>query len=133
MIVLDTNALIWWINGSKKLSRKAKKKIKDAEKNPAIYISSISILEIYVLLRKGRLQFDRPKERWLKELESLPYVHFVPLDNKIAVQSVNLVEFSHKDPADRIIIATAQIMGAVLITSDKKILSYEYVQTCSAN
>lgn len=129
MIVLDTNALIWWINDSKKLSERAKKVIKEAEKNQAIYISSISILEIYVLLRKGRLQFDRSKERWLKELESLPYVHFVSIDNKIAVESVQLLDFSHKDPADRIIIATALNLGATLITADKRILNYKHVQT----
>lgn len=129
MIVLDTNALIWWINDSEKLSKRAKKLIKEAEKNQAIYISSISILEIYVLVKKGRLRFDRPKEKWLKSLESLPYVHFVPIDNQIAVASVELPDFSHKDPADRMIIATALLTGATLITSDEKILKYKNVKT----
>jgi len=52
----------------------------------------------------------------------------VPIDNKIAVLSVNLPDFSHKDPADRIIIATALNLGVKLVTSDSKILNYKHVQ-----
>lgn len=129
MIVLDTNALIWWINDPDKLSQKAKKTIEDAEKKKTVYISSISILEICTLVKKGKLELDASLENWLKQLENLSYVHFVPMDNKIAFQSVNLADFTHKDPADRIIIATTLNMGAKLITSDKKILSYKRVQT----
>lgn len=129
MTVLDTNALIWWINNARKLSRKAKKAIEEAEKKKAVYISSISILEICILVKRGRLKLDTSPDNWLRQVEALSYVHFVPMDNKIALLSVNLPDFSHKDPADRIIIATALNLGAKLITSDEKILKYKRVQT----
>lgn len=128
MIVLDTNALIWWISNPKKLSSKARRVIEEAQKKE-IYISSISILEIYVLVKKNRLKLNTLPDNWLEKLESLPFVYFVPIDNKIAVASVELPDFTHKDPADRIIIATALNLGAKLITSDEKILSYKKVQT----
>ena len=129
MIVLDTNALIWWISNSEKLSRRARKTIEEAEKKKAIYISSISVLEIYTLVKKNKLKFNILADNWLEKVESLPYVNFVSMDNKIAVQSVNLPDFLHKDPADRIIIATALNLGAKLITSDQKIINYKKVQT----
>lgn len=128
MIVLDTNALIRWISDPEKLSQRAKKTIGAAEKKKAIYISSISVLEIYTLVKKNKLKFNILADNWLEKVESLPYVNFVSMDNKIAVQSVNLPDPLHKDPADRIIIATALQIGAKLITSDQKILDYPYIQ-----
>ena len=129
MIVLDTNALIWWINDTQKLSKKARKIVKDAEETRTIYISSISVLEIYLLIKKRRLGLYRMADDWLQKVEDLSYVHFVPIDNKIAVLSVELADFVHKDPADRIIIATALNLGAKLVTSDKKMLDYKQVQS----
>jgi PIN domain nuclease of toxin-antitoxin system len=61
--------------------------------------------------------------------ERLPFISFVPIDNRIAVKSVSLPEPLHRDPADRIIIATAITLGAALITKDDKIINYPYVET----
>lgn len=129
MIVLDTNAFLWWISAPEKLSKKIKKAIEEAEKKKEIYVSCISILEIYVLLKKGRLKLNTLPDKWLEKVESLPYVNFVPVDNKIAVASVELPDFDQKDPADRIIIATTLDLGAILLTSDKKILQYHHVRS----
>ncbi len=128
MILLDTNTLLWWICVPQKLSKKIRKVIDQASKEQ-IVVSSISVWEISLLIKKERVGFFIDADHWLEQVESLPFIRFIPLDNKIAIQSVNLPDFSHKDPADRIIIATAQIMGATLITSDKKILNYKHVQT----
>lgn len=129
MIVLDTNALLWWISNSGKLSKQARKIIEEAENKKEVYISSISVLEIYTLVKKGKLRLISLPDNWLDQVESLSYVHFVPIDNKIVVHSVQLPNFSHKDPADRIIIATALQYGATLVTSDDKIRKYSGVQT----
>ncbi len=129
MIVLDTNALIWWICNSKKLSKKAKKAIDESKKEESMYISTMSVLEILSLIKKNKLELNTLADNWLEKIQDLSYVHFVPIDNKVAVLSTNLTDFSHKDPADRIIIATALHLGAKLVTSDKKILSYSNVQT----
>lgn len=129
MIVLDTNALIWWVGHFNKLSKKAELSIEKARGEKAVYISSISVWEIYTLVKKGKLDLNTLPNNWLGKIEELSFVNFVPIDNKIAVLSVNLPDFSHKDPADRIIIATALSLGATLITSDKKILDYPQVQS----
>ncbi len=130
MIVLDTQALIWWIDNSGKLSKKALKAIKEEKPNKeSILISSISALEIYRLVKNGKLQLTTHAESWIEKIESLPFIKFIPVDNKIAALSVNLIDFLHKDPADRIIIATALNLGARLITSDKKILNYPHIRS----
>lgn len=129
MIVLDTSALIRWTCVPEKLSQKASKAIAEEIKQGEIFISSISVWEIYLLIKNRRIGFFIDSDSWLEKVESLPFVKFVPVDNKIAILSVNLPDFSHKDPADRIIIATALQLGATLITSDKKILKYKKVQS----
>lgn len=130
MIVLDTHTLIWWIDGPQKLSKKARKIIeKEKTKEGNILVSSISTLEIYRLVKNGKLQLINHVDSWLEKIESLPAVRFIPIDNRIAAYSINLPDFDHKDPADRIIIATALNTGAKLVTSDRKILNYHHVQS----
>lgn len=130
MIVLDTHTLIWWINGPQKLSKKAREIInQEKHREGSILVSSISTLEIYRLVKNGKLQLINDTDSWLEKIESLPAVRFVPIDNKVAITSINLPDFDHKDPADRIIIATALQFGATLITSDERILKYKKVQT----
>lgn len=60
-------------------------------------------------------------------VEALPSLRFVPVDNSIAVRSVRLTEPFHSDPADRIIGATAIMMGAPVVSGDAKIGNYPYV------
>lgn len=129
MIVLDTHALIWWINDPQKLSQKARKAIdEERHKEGSLLVSSISTLEIYRLVKNGKLQLLNDFDSWLERIESLPEIRFIPVDNKIAISSINLSDFQHKDPADRIIIATALSLGAKLVTSDNKIVSYKHIQ-----
>lgn len=94
-----------------------------------IYISSISCWEIALLVRKGRLELTIPVEDWIARSEALPFVQFVPLDNRIALRSNHLPGELHEDPADRIIIATALMLGASLVSKDSKIRDYPHVKT----
>lgn len=129
MIILDTNALIWWTTAPEKLSKKALKTIEKANGETEILVSSISVWEVYLLVKKNKLRLSLDIDRWLEKVESLPSVRFIPVDNRIAVRSVDLPDFLSKDPADRIIIATALQYGAVVVSSDKKILKYPRVQS----
>src|SRR5687768_15397750 len=101
MIVLDTHALIWWISDPDKLSKKALAIIEDQIKEGVIAISSISVWEIYLLIKKGRLTLNIDVDRWLEKVEELPFVQFIPINNRIASKSVELPGELHDDPADR--------------------------------
>ena len=129
MILLDTHVWVWWLSNPDKLPTMARKAVKDAAKNRAIYISSISAWEVALLVSKGRLTFTMDARDWIVRSEALPFFHFVPIDNAIAIRSVRLPEPFHKDPADRIIVATAMTMGMALVSSDSKILKYSHVKT----
>lgn len=130
MIILDTHVLVWWVSNPEKLSDKAQKLIEvEAKKGNEILVSSISVWEICMLIKKSRLKLTMDIDTWIGKIEQIIFLEFIPVDNKIAEQSVNLHGTFHNDPADRMIIATALKYGAVLITSDRKILNYPYVQS----
>jgi len=129
VIVLDTHAWIWFVSNSELLSEKAGKAADDAKKKRRIFVSSISVWEVALLTAKGRLSLTTDVSDWIAKSEMLPFVRFIPVNNGIALKSVNLPQPIHNDPADRIIIATAMITGFPLVTKDQKISDYPYVQT----
>lgn len=129
VIVLDTHALLWWVNDPATLSKPAKKAIDLAIKANAVCVSCISSWEIALLVERGRLRLALDVRDWLCRCEALPFLSFVAVNNAIAIESVRLPDFPHADPADRIIAATALSLGAALVTKDDKLRSYSYVKT----
>jgi PIN domain nuclease of toxin-antitoxin system len=129
MIVLDTHVWVWFVSNPELLSKKAKRTIERAVVDNNVFIPSISAWEVALLTSKKRLLLSMEVADWIKKSEMLPFVNFIPVDNSIAVKSVNLPQPFHSDPADRIIIATAISLGASLITKDERILKYPHVKT----
>jgi len=129
MIVLDTHAWVWWVSSPAFLSETAKHIIDEAVAERSILISSISVWEIAILVSRGRLKLTMGASDWVAASEALPFFEFVPVSNSIALKSVLLPGALHNDPADRIIVATAVSLGAVLITKDEKIRNYPHVKT----
>jgi len=129
LIVLDTHTWIWWVSNPEQISREAREEIHQAVEREEVFISSISTWEVALLVRKGRLELTMPVEDWIAKSEELPFVQFVPLNNRIALRSNQLPGEIHDDPADRIIIATALTLGALLVSKDTKIRDYPHVET----
>ncbi len=129
MIVLDTHVWLWWISSPEKLAADAAQAINDAAGKNGIVISSISAWELALLVEKGRLVLSIDVQDWVRKTESLPFVRFAPIDNAIALRSVSLPGIFHADPADRIIAATALVMGLPLATKDEKIRVYPHLRT----
>ena len=130
MIIIDTHILIWWVNGDKCLSNTVAKAIERAiDSNGEVIISAISAWEVTMLIQKGRLILNMDIENWLDEIAHIDGVRFAPIDSEIALKSALLPGNFHKDPADRMIVATARKLAIPLATADKKILAYEHVKT----
>ena len=131
MIVLDTHALIWWVNGDSKLSARARKVIESemTVDGGRILVSAITAWEIAMLINKNRLALTMDLNEWLDTVRSIDAVQFVPIDNEVAIQSVQLPGDFHPDPADRMITALARHYSAMLVTSDDKIRNYRHVKT----
>jgi PIN domain nuclease of toxin-antitoxin system len=130
VIVLDTHALIWWANGDLDLlSADAAKAIGAEQRSGKIIVSSITAWEIAMLVSHGRLSLTMDVAAWLAVVEEIEAVAFAAVDNEIGVKAVELPGEFHKDPADRIIVATARKLGAPVITADEKIRGYRHVKT----
>lgn len=128
MIVLDTHAWVWWISNPELMSDKARDLVDEAAHKQAIYISSISAWEVAMLTTKGRLRLNMELADWITASEGLPFLNFIPVDNRIAIRAVSLPGAFHQDPADRIIVSTALTMNVPLITKDEKIQSYAHIE-----
>ena len=130
MIILDTHALVWWVNGSESLSANARQAIDDTlTSDSEVLISSISAWEIAMLINKGRLILSMDVASWLDEVSQIDGVRFVPVDNEIGIKSTLLPSEFHKDPADRLIVATARKHAIPVVTADEKLIQYAHVKT----
>ena len=119
MIVADTNVIIWDALQPEKLSPKAKKAIRKANAQDGIIFCEISLWEIAMLMKKGRLSVDVDYQQFIRLVSDSNNYIFKGISPQIAELSTNLFSTTNKDPADRIISATSIIEKANLVTSDK--------------
>jgi PIN domain nuclease of toxin-antitoxin system len=118
MIVLDTHAWIWWLTNPQKLGRRAARAIDRADR---IGVPAICPWEVAAKAEAGKLRFDRPYDVWIEDaLREDDRVELLPLLPRVAVESVRLA-WEHRDPADRLIVATARLLSAPLATADERI------------
>jgi PIN domain nuclease of toxin-antitoxin system len=122
MIVVDTHVLLWTLDDDGRLGKRTRVLLD--EQSDIILISAISIWEIALLVKKGRLVLNRDMATWVRQMLDLPGLLLAPLDPAIAIDSVMLPGEFHNDPADRIIVATARHHDAPLLTVDQAILDY---------
>ena len=126
VIVLDTHAWIWWLAEPAKLGKRAREHLASASR---IGVSAISCWEVATLVAKRRLGLDRDVLEWLEAASTQPRVDLIPITPAIAARSTRLPPEFHADPADRIIVATAAIFGATLVTKDDGIRGFSGVPT----
>jgi PIN domain nuclease of toxin-antitoxin system len=126
VIVLDTHIWFWWVRGDPALSTAQLRHIQTAQ--PAgLGVSVMSVLEIARLEQAGRLNVFRPVEDWVRDALAYPGVRLLDLTPEVAIASTRLPDPFHRDPADRILVATARALNVPLLTADAKILAYPHV------
>jgi len=123
-LLLDTHVWLWVVGGAIPLKRPVLSAVERAARRGLIRVSAISVWEVAMLDAKGRIRLSKDCLAWVTEALVAPGVSLVPLTPEIAVESSRLPGTFHGDPADRILVATARLLGAVLVTRDKTILSY---------
>lgn len=130
MIVLDTHAWVWWVSDPDRLPERSRRAIQESlDGGEPVHVSSMSSWEVARLVARGRLEMVMGLDEWMALAESAPEIAFVPVDNRIALRAVGLEDFPHRDPADRLIAATALVMGATLITADARLRAYGPLST----
>lgn len=122
LILLDTQALIWYVAGDDRLGATARKLIRSELGDGALLVSAISFCELAWLSRMGWPALPVSPLAWHASVLA-EGVREVPVDGQIAIAAAELPAF-HKDPADRLIVATARDEGAPLMTADRQILGW---------
>ena len=124
-IVLDTHVWIWLVTGNRRLSgTKLLELLERESRKDGLLVPAICAWEAAMLSEKGRLQLLEPAEKWIFRALSARGLNMLALTPDIACESVRLPGSFHGDPADRLITASARIVGAKIATFDRQILSY---------
>lgn len=129
MILLDTCAIIWDALDQRQLSPKAKKAIDRADQNNALVVSDISIWEVAMLVKKGRIEIETTAVSFFNLILQARNISVIQISPEIAELSTHLGPEISNDPADRIIAATSVIHNAQVVTADKKLLGSELIDT----
>lgn len=125
MIVLDTHAWIWWVSDPRKLGKRGRAVLDEAE---WIGVPAVCTFEVAAALARGRITLDRSPLDWLEQALALPRVELLALTPSIAVKATQLGAF-RGDPADRLIVASAIVHDAVLVTRDRHIRAFTNVNS----
>jgi len=125
VILLDTHVLVWALNDERKLGRKSRAMIDRHWSAGEVAVAAISFWEAGMLHSRRRLKLPSPAKNWREELLAAG-VREIALDGAIAVRAIDL-EGLPEDPADRFIVASAILCGAVLLTADEKLLGWRHV------
>jgi PIN domain nuclease of toxin-antitoxin system len=123
-LLLDTHIWIWFMLASDELAVGARAAINRAAASGRLRIAAISVWETALLASRGRVALGQPLDQWIERAVSAPGLAIEPLLPQIAVESCRLPNAFHRDPVDRMIVATARVTGAVLMTRDRRILDY---------
>lgn len=123
-VLLDTCAAIWLMNGDPMtvVSREAVTAAVLA--GDGVHVSPISAWEIATLVAKDRLQLTLTPDGWFEALLALPGVRLAPMSPTVLIASATLPGSPPKDPADRIIAATAREFGHAIVTRDRQLIAY---------
>jgi PIN domain nuclease of toxin-antitoxin system len=119
--LLDTHIWIWWMLGDPSLSRSEREALDALPADQRPVISDISLWEFATLVDLGRLQIRGSIEDWLKTATSPATVRVQPINSGIVLEMNRLPTAFHRDPADRLIVATARFLKLPLATQDRKI------------
>jgi len=125
MLLFDTHAFVWLASTPKELSPAAKRAIQGHADR--LYLSSISALEIAILVKRERLTLPMAPAEFVDRALRQHGIHEIPVDRHVAIASTALPDL-HNDPFDRIIVATARLNGLAIVSRDRLIRSYPEVR-----
>ncbi len=127
--LLDTHILIWWFERNPRISAEQEAVLQRASGTSPLLVSDISFWEIATLFSLGRLKFNLPLNEWLDRATAAPLVEKCRITSDVARVVAELPDTFHRDPADRLLVSTARVLGAKLVTADRKIIDSGLVET----
>jgi PIN domain nuclease of toxin-antitoxin system len=126
--LLDTHAWIWWIDQDQRLGAASIAALDALPRDERPWLSDISLWEVATLVERGRLSLDIPLAEWLEAAAHPRSVRIAPITTAVAAAVAELPASFHRDPADRVIVATARVLGVPLLTRDTRITKARLVK-----
>ncbi len=126
-VLLDTCAIIWAISEPARLTERVRQVLEEAD--TVVSVSPISCAEIACAVSAGRIEIEGHWRSWLRDHVDSNGWTPVAIDLDVIEEAYSLPEPFHRDPADRILVATARLARIPLVTADRKILDYPHVRT----
>jgi len=124
-LLLDTHIALWLDSGDDRLRASTRALIDDCwQDGGTILLSAVTAWEIALLVDTGRIDLDIPVEAWIDRFLGRPGIEAVPLSHRAACRSYQLHHLEHRDPADRLLIATAIELACPLVTYDERIARF---------
>ena len=124
-LLLDTHVVLWVDSGDDRLRRSTRALIDGCwQSGGTIFLSAVTAWEIALLVDSGRIHLDIPIEAWVERFLGRPGIQAVPLGYRAACRSYQLHQFEHRDPADRLLIATAIELACPLVSYDARIARF---------
>jgi PIN domain nuclease of toxin-antitoxin system len=124
-LLLDTHLWLWTLDQTQgALTTHAIGLVERAAAEQRLYVSDFSYWEVAMLVSKGRLRLATDVGIWLERAALAPGITSVPVTRDVLIRSTRLPGEPHGDPADRILLAHAQTLGAALMTCDRGIIAY---------
>lgn len=127
--LLDTHILLWWHGDRVRLSPEQRDIVEAADGEAPLWVSDISLWEVATLYGLGRIRLKLPLREWLEKAVAPPLVRRHGISPPVAAELAALPDSFHRDPADRILVATARVLGATLLTRDRRIVEAGLVDT----
>ncbi|MCB1127258.1 MAG: type II toxin-antitoxin system VapC family toxin [Verrucomicrobiae bacterium] len=128
--LLDTHVFNWFRITPRELGPKTLSLLRDPQSE--MVVSAVSALEVAQLVHSGRLVIPCDAEMWIGQTRRIFNAPESRLDSRIAAEAYRLPGEFHRDPADRILVATARLEGWTLVTADRRILDYPHVRSRNA-
>lgn len=120
-VVLDTHVLVWWMSDPARLTPSTELRLRGVSPEAPALVPDICLWEIATLVSLGRLRLTLPVGEWLTRATSGPNVQIVAITPQIAAEVAALPDSFHRDPCDRLVVATARVLGLPLLTADSRI------------
>ena len=124
-LLLDTHIALWLDNGDERLRPATRDLIEGCRRNGGtVLISAVTAWEIAQLVFLRRIDLDLPADAWIERFADHPGIEFIPLSHRAASRAYRLDPLEHRDPGDRLLIATAIERACALITYDVRIAEF---------
>ena len=120
-VILDTHIWIWWLTASSQLSRDERSDLNESAGEGLLAISAVSLWEVQMLQAKRRVNLPLSFSEWLVRATDRRVVTVIPIDVRVILALDTLLKSFNGDPADRLIVATAQAHDLRLATHDRAI------------